>query len=55
MKAKRTTKRKKRVVIVTHTTNTASNNPNVGDIIWYDAKKESFVETTLKYLKGWFR
>ncbi len=55
MKAKRMTKRKKRVVIVTNTINTASTNPNVGDLIWYDYPKDTFVQATLKYLKGWFK
>jgi hypothetical protein len=56
MKAKRTTKRKKRVVIVTPTIETVGTYPNAGQVIWYDQKEgESFVKATLKYLKGWFR
>ncbi len=55
MKAKRTTKRKTRVFTGTLANYTSSNNTQGGEIIWYPAKKESFIETTLKYLKGWFR
>ncbi len=54
MRKKKTTKRKKRVVIVTPTV-TTSNTLQSGDIIWYDAKKSSLLETALNYVKGWFR
>ncbi len=55
MKKKKTTKRRRTVVLVTPFVETTSSGTNAGEIIWYDEKKSSFVETTMNYLKGWFK
>lgn len=49
-------KRKKRTkIVVLPTGQTTTANSGHGDIIWYSAAPKSFVQTTLDYMKRWFK